>query len=275
MNQRILKIILCSFFLAGLFACRSTKKLQTAINKKDTITVNATPTPIHEDSLSPAIAFLDSFKKNIISFQTFSAKVKVQYEDRNGKQPDVNAFIRMKKDSIIWVSISATFLNIEAFRIMITPDSISILNKLDKTYENHPLDYLESVSHIPLNFSTLQNLLIGNPIYVGDSILSFKKTENYYLVSTIDSLFKNLLTIAADNHYLEKSKLDDRDVTQNRTADLYYSNYEMANNFAFPTYRQIMVAEKSSVNISLNFKQYEFNKELSYPYNIPRNYKKK
>jgi hypothetical protein len=273
MNQRIFKIILCSFFFAGLFACRSTKKLQTAINKKDTITV--TPTPIHADSLSPAIAFLDSFKKNTISFQTFSAKVKVQYEDRNGKQPDVNAFIRMRKDSIIWVSISATFLNIEAFRILITPNSISILNKLDKTYEDHPLNYLEDVSHIPLNFSTLQDLLIGNPIYVGDSILSFKKTENYYLVSTVDSLFKNLLTIASDNHRLEKSKLDDRDVTQNRTADLYYGDYENANNFSFSTFRQIMVAEKSSVNIFLNFKQYEFNKELSYPYNIPKNYKKK
>ncbi|MEO5500350.1 MAG: DUF4292 domain-containing protein [Ginsengibacter sp.] len=273
MNQRILKIILCSLFVACLFACRSTKKLQTAINKKDSVTLTTTPLPA--DSISPAIAFLDSFKKNIIPFETFSAKVKVQYEDRNGKQPDVNAFIRMKKDSVIWVSISATFLNIEAFRILITPNSISILNKLDKTFEDHPLNYLENVSHIPLNFSTLQDLLIGNPIYVGDSILSFKKSENYFLISTVDSLFKNLLTISSDNHRLEKSKLDDRDVTQNRTADLYYSDYDNANNFPFSTYRQIMVTEKSSVSIFLNFKQYEFNKELSYPYSVPKNYKKK
>ncbi len=273
MNQRILKLLVCTFFFAEMFACRSTKKLQTAINKKDTITVSNIPLPA--DSINPAIAFFDSFKKNIIPFETFSAKVKVQYEDRNGKQPDVNAFIRMKKDSVIWVSISATFLNIEAFRILITPNSISILNKLDKTFEDHPLDYLENVSHIPLSFSTLQNLLIGNPIYVGDSILSFKKSENYFLISTVDSLFKNLLTIASDNQRLEKSKLDDKDVTQNRTADLYYSDYENANNFPFSTYRQIMVTEKSSVSISLDFKQYEFNKELSYPYNIPKNYKKK
>ena len=273
MIHRTLNILVCTLLFIGMFACRSTKKLQTAINKTDTITVTNIPLPA--DSINPAIAFLDSFKNNIIPFQTFSAKVKVQYEDRNGKQPDVNAFIRMKKDSIIWVSISATFLNIEAFRILITRDSISILNKLDKTVEYHPIDYLENVSHIPLNFSTLQDLLIGNPIYVGDSILSFKKSENYYLISTVDSLFKNLLTIAASNNRMEKSKLDDRDVTQNRTADLYYSDYENVNNFPFSTYRQIMVTEKSSVNISLNFKQYEFNKELSYPFNVPRSYKKK
>ncbi|MBS1737464.1 MAG: DUF4292 domain-containing protein [Bacteroidetes bacterium] len=273
MNQHTFKIILCAFILTGLFACKATKKLQTAIIKKDTTQIATVPVSV--DSISPAIALLDSFKKHKIAFQNFSAKVKVQYEDRNGKQPDVNAFIRMKKDSIIWVSISATFLNIEAFRILITADSIMILNKLDKTYESHPLEYLETVSQIPLTFSTLQDLLIGNPIYVGDSILSFKKTENYFFVSTIDSLFKNLLTIEAGNFQLEKSKLDDRGVNQNRTADLYYSNYENTNNFAFPTFRQIMVAEKSSVNIFLNFKQYEFNKELSYPFSIPRNYKKK
>ena len=44
----------------------------------------------------------------------------------------------LQKDSVMWVSISATFLSIEAFRIFITPDTIIILNKLDKTVEYHP-----------------------------------------------------------------------------------------------------------------------------------------
>ena len=122
---------LCFRFFSGLFflyvlsGCHSTKKLQTAINKKDTAITVQTGLP-YSDSLSVASLFLKKLETNRINFKSFSAKVKVQYEDRNGKQPDFNAFIRMQKDSVLWVSINATFLSIEAFRIYITPDTIII-----------------------------------------------------------------------------------------------------------------------------------------------------
>jgi hypothetical protein len=261
------------FFLYSFSGCRSTKKLQTAINKKDT-TVTISP-EIKYDSLSAASSILKSLEKNKIDFHTFSAKVKVQYEDHHGKQPDFNAFIRLQKDSVLWISISATFLSIEAFRILITPDTLIIINKLDKTVEYHSFGYIESIAHIPMDFETLQNLIIGNPVYPGDSIVSFRKTENHFLIGTVGKLFKTLLTISADNNSLEKSKLDDIEVGQNRTADLIYGNYEKNNQNSFATYRDINVAEKTKVDIRLTFKQYEFNKELSFPFNIPRNYKTK
>ncbi|MEO6812416.1 MAG: DUF4292 domain-containing protein [Ginsengibacter sp.] len=261
-------------FIYTINGCRSTKKLQTAINKKDTPVVIIQKLPA-SDSLSLASQDLNSLANNKINYTTFSAKVKVQYEDRNGKQPDVNAFVRLKKDSLLWVSVSATFLNFEAFRIFITPDTIIILNKLDKIVERHPFSYIETVAHIPLTFSTLQDLLVGNPLYIGDSIVSYRLTENNILIGTIGKLFKNLLTISADNKLLEKSKLDDISIEKNRTADLFYDNYEKNNQVTFATYREITVAEKTKVDIRLNFKQYEFNKELSFPFNIPRNFKTK
>lgn len=268
---RIFIGVLSLYIFSG---CRSTKKLQTAINKKDT-TVAAAPGKATTDSLNNAALVLASLAENKISFHTFSSKVKVQYEDANGKQPDFNAFIRLQKDSIIWISISATFLSIEAFRVMATPDTLIIINKLDKTVEYHPFSYIESIAHIPMNFATLQNLLIGNPIYPGDSIVSFRKTENHFLIGTVGTFFKNLLTISADHSTLEKSKLDDIEMGQNRTADLTYDNYERNSQILFATYRGITITEKTKVDIRLTFKQYEFNKELSFPFNIPRNYKTK
>jgi len=260
--------------LYTLSSCRSTKKLQTAVNRKDT-TVVIVPKSLNVDSVSIASQVLTSLKKNRIHFNTFSSKVKVQYEDRNGKQPDFNAFIRLKKDKMLWISINATFLSFEAFRILITPDSIIIMNKLDKFVESHPFNYIESIAHIPMTFSTLQDLLIGNPVYLGDSIVAFRKTENYYLVGTMGELFKNLLTISLDNNVLEKSKLDDIGIEKNRTADLVYDNYEKNDQFSFATDRQITVVEKTKVDIKLTFKQFEFNKELSFPFTVPRNYKTK
>ncbi|MGH2649249.1 MAG: DUF4292 domain-containing protein [Ginsengibacter sp.] len=267
-------IVLGITLIYSVSSCRSTKKLQTAVSRKDTQLV-ITATPANIDSLKGASDVLQSLNKSRISFTTFSAKIKVEYEDYRGKQPDFNAFVRLYKDSVMWISINATFLSIEAFRILITKDTIIILNKLNKQVEYHPFNYIEDIAHIPLNFSTLQDIVIGNPIYVGDSIVSYRQTENHILLGTAGQFFKNLLTISADNNLLERSKLDDIDVGQNRTADLSYGNYEKNNGFYFATYREITVAEKTKVDINLNYKQYDFNKELSFPFGIPRNYKTK
>jgi hypothetical protein len=274
MIKYLIKIVLGIILLYVGAGCRSTKKLQTAINKRDTNVV-ISPGVTSSDSLTGAANILKSLEKNRIAFTTLSAKIKVQYEDINGKQPDFNAFVRLYKDSVLWISISATFLSIEAFRILITKDSIIILNKMHKKVEYHSFSYVQGIAKIPLTFSTLQDLIIGNPIYVGDSVVAFRQTENHILIGTVGTFFKNLITVSGDNDLIERSKLDDIDINQNRTADLTYGEYEKNNGVSFATYREITVAEKTKVDISLLFKQYEFNKELSFPFNIPRNYKTK
>ena len=272
------KIFWLTFFLYAISGCHSTKKLQTAINKKD-VSVVTEPVVSGDSSINStnkiASSILDTLKSKRISFTTFYAKAKIEYQDHNGKQPDFNAFIRLQKDSVLWVSISATFLGIEAFRLYITPSTIVILNKLNKTVEKHPFDYVETIAHIPLTFSVLQDILIGNPIYVGDSIVSYRQTENRTMIGTIGAFFKNLLTLSINNNQLERIKLDDIDLNQNRTASLLYSDYQKYNDFYFSTSREISVSEKSKVDIGITFKQYEFNKELSFPFSIPRNYKTK
>ena len=255
-----------------LMSCRSTKKLQSAISKKDTVAI----VTIDTDSLKNIDNIMDNVRKHHIDFNTFSAKIKVQYEDNKGKQPDINAFVRMKKDSLIWISINATFLNIEAFRVLISRDSIWILNKLNKQVEYHSLSYLDDVAKIPLDFKTLQDIILGNPIYVGNRIVAYKKTENRILISTVGEQFKNLLTLSATNNYLvERIKLDDINLAYNRTGDLTYYEYENKSGVFFSTFREITVAEKTKVDITLNFKQYDFNNDLSYPFSIPKNYKRK
>ncbi|MEO7961367.1 MAG: DUF4292 domain-containing protein [Ginsengibacter sp.] len=273
--QEILKIWFASIAVIFMVsACRSTKKLNTAVNQKDT-TISIDGSARKDDSLAAATNVLKALKNHKIDYNTFSAKIKVEYEDSKGKQPEFNAFIRMKKDSIIWVSVSATFLSIEAFKILITPDSIVIVNKLDKQVEYHPFKYMEDITHIPMNFSILQDLLVGNPIYVGDSVVAYRQTENHILISTVGDFFKNLITVSADNNLIERCKLDDLDVNQNRTADITYGDYEKVTKSYFATSREITVAEKTKVDINLSYKQYEFNKELSYKFIIPSGYRMK
>ena len=273
--KQLSTVLIAFLLLNACESCRSTKKLKSAVNKKDTAILIHT-LPKSKDSMKLGQSVLANLSKNVINFKTFNAKIKVQYEDSKGKQPDVNAFLRMYKDSVIWLTIDATFLSIEAFRILITRDKITILNRIDKRYEEHPFSYIQTIADIPLDFSTLQDMLMGNPIFVGEKVLAFKQTENHLLLSTVGKYFKNFLTISTGNiNLVERSKLDDLDVAQNRTADLTYGDYENPTGVYFATYREITIAEKTKVDIRLNFKSYDFNKDLSFPFSIPKNYKRK
>lgn len=267
---------IAAFFLVtslAMSSCRTAKKIQTAVAKKDTVSVVITNTSA-DDSLKVIKAALAQVHGNEMDFKTFSAKVKVDYQNNKGNQPNITAYVRILKDSLIWVSGYATVFNIEAFRVLINRDSVFLLDKINKQVQYRSIDYLQEVTAIPFDFNTLQNLLVGNPVFLDDSVISYKETESKILLATIGQYFKNLLTIEKDNHHLTHSKLDDVNVNRNRTADITYSNFETNNNITFSTYREITVSEKNKLDIQLNYKQWEFNKDLSIIFNIPKNYKR-
>jgi hypothetical protein len=267
MMKGIIITIATIIFLAS---CRSTRNIQTAIAKKDTVAI-AVANKI--DTAQLIRDALGKLNENKVEFNTFSAKVDVDYRGGDEKHYDVNATIRMYKDSLIWASVNAV-LGIEAMRVLITKDSVFLLDKLNKTFTARSVDYLQEVTSLPLNLTTLQNLLMGNPVFM-DNVVTYKNDNGTISLLSIGVAFKNLLTINANNNTLIHAKLDDVDITRNRTADLSYDDYETKKGKLFSTKRRISVAEKNKLDISLNFKQVEFNEEVSFPFSIPKNYKGK
>lgn len=264
----------CVFIIMAivtLASCRSTRKIQTAITKKDT--VDSVAGIVKIDTTQLINNALQALNKNRIDFKTFSAKVDVDYRGGDDKHYDVNASLRMYKDSLIWVSVNAV-LGIEAMRMLINKDSVFLLDKLNKTYLTRSIDYLQEVSGLPLTLSTLQNLLVGNPVFV-DSVVSYSNDNNMIALLSIGKTFKNLVTVNGNNNVLVHSKLDDLDITRSRTADLNYDDYENKKGRSFSSKRRIAVAEKNKLDISLNFKQYEFNDDVNFPFSIPKNYRLK
>lgn len=262
----VLFILICSSY-----SCKTVKQINKAIAPKDTSAVVIIDQS-KADSILMIKRTMDNLKHNYIDFKTFNAKIKVDYQDNKGKQPDVTAIVRIIKDSAIWISLTASILNIEIYRVLITKDSVILQNKRDKEVLYRSLDYLQEVTQIPFDYKTLENLLIGNPVFIDSNIVYYKKTDNQILFSMVGNYFKNLLTLSSDNYFLTHSKLDDVDITRSRTADLTYADYENKTGYNFSTYREITVSEKNKLDIRLNYKQYEFNKELSVSFNIPKNY---
>lgn len=258
-----------------MMSCRSTRNIQTAITKKDTVAVTTTPAPVlyHEDSAAFIREALDRMKAEKIGFTTFSAKINVDYKGADDKKYDVNANLRMYKDSVIWISITAIF-GIEGLRAYITKDSVKLLNKQDKIYTARSVAYLQEMTALPLDLFSLQDILIGNPVFVDDNILSYSRSENTNTVTllSLGEWFKNLITINRVAK-IETSKLDDVDLARSRTCNLIYDDYENKKGVNFSTKRRITVTEKSKLDIKLDFKQYDFNETLSFPFSVPKNYK--
>ena len=267
--QALIFIGLIAFF-AG--SCKTAKKIQASIDKKDSTSVHIVNTS-NDDSMLVIRKAMDDIHNRQITFKTFSAKIKVEYEDSKGKQPNITAYVRMLKDSLIWISGYATVFNIEAFRVLVNKDSVFVLDKINKEVKRRSMDYLQEVTEIPFDLNTLQNLFVGNPVFLEDSVISYKETESKVLLATLGHIFKHLLTLNKSDRLLVHSKLDDVNLSRNLTADMTYGDYETNNGVPFSTTREITVSEKNKLDIHLNFKQYEFNKDLSISFTIPANYK--
>lgn len=273
MNRNLIFILLTILFFAG---CKSTKKIQTAIIgiKKDTTTVKVQPDrDAHTDSLSFINQTYNAIEKQLIDFTTFSAKVNVDYSGTDDKNYNVNAFVRMYKDSVIWISVNS-FFGMEGMRALITKDSVKLLDKLNKKYIARSVAYLQEVTALPLDLTSLQQLIIGNPVFLDSTIVSYSRSNNTISLLSIGDWFKNLITVNENDKSIQHSKLDDIDVNRNRTCDLTYSEYENKKGPHFSTSRKITVAEKSKLDVRLNFKQYDFNETLSFPFPVSEKYKR-
>jgi hypothetical protein len=265
---------------AVLFSCKTVKKtqvIQEAITKKDTaqtIVIKETP---RVDSAAIVKDILGKVMRSKIEFTTFNAKIKVKYESVE-KNDNFTVYLSMRKDSVILIRVMGTFLGIPGLGLeaKIKKDSVVVIQHVgDKSVTNRSISYLQDVIQIPFDFATLQDLLIGNPVFLDSNIVSYRAGANQLSVFMVGDLFKHLLTLDNNGFKVLHSKLDDIDIQRNRTGDITFGNYQPMGLYQFATYRSISIAEKSKLDLSLDFKEFNLNEPLKYNFEVPKKYKRK
>jgi hypothetical protein len=259
------------FFI--ITSCRSVRKIQTPVPRTDTVSVVSVPETPREDSAAVIRENLTRIKSGLLDYTTFSAKIDVQYKDAEGKRINANAHLRMYRDSIIWVSLTGP-LGIEGIRAFITKDSVKMLDKQEKILTTRSVSYLQEVTELPLDLYSLQNLLIGNPVFLDSNIISYTRKDGNLSLFSMGNFFKNIFTLNETDKSVQSSKLDDVDPSRSRTCFLGYSEYENKKEKVFSAKRTISITEKKKLDLELEFKQYDFNETLSFPFNVPKNYKR-
>ncbi|HEX8461556.1 MAG TPA: DUF4292 domain-containing protein [Segetibacter sp.] len=268
-----------TYFLAlciVVIACRPATKLQKAVYsfpKSDTLPVVVA---VDNKPVASEPAVKDVYKKLIagkVNFNTFSAKIKVGLSSKEGKD-EATAYIRIKKDTVIWISVRGP-LGIEGLRVLVTADSVVLINALEKTVQFRTIDYLQDMTGMPLDFTALQDLIVGNPVFLDSNIISYKINDNKELeVLARNNLFRNISRFDNSNVRMLHSRLDDVNTIQSLSCEIDLSDYDNANGMLFSKKRSLSVIEKSKLDIDVEFKDYTFNQPVTFPFNIPKNYKR-
>ncbi len=201
---------------------------------------------------------LKKLKSKELEVEWLSARAKITYKDE-AQTRKFNANIRVRKDSVIWMNIKK--LSVEAFRILITQDSLYIIDRLEKKYYTHGLDFVEEKFNFPGQFQALQTAILGNPYFFERQKLSAKiADQQYHLASGNEIRTRSNYLLNGRNYDLEKMSFFD--VERNRKLGIDLSNYSaVIEDLIFPHNRIYTVESKETgiAKIDMKFSKVELN----------------
>ena len=273
------KIIFFIVSLALVASCTTFKKVQVikeALSKKDTSSVQLISEKSKVDSSSIVKSIVDKLAQTKIDFTTMNARLKVDYESANNADNYI-VNLSLVKDSAIYITIRGA-MGVIGLKALVNKDSVVLIYPLrkNKNIERKSLSYLQEVLKIPFSFTTLQDLLIGNPIYMDKAkLVSYKVNNNKLEVGLIGDLFKYLIVLNEDHTKILQLKLDDIDITQHRTCAISYSNHVTVNQYQFPLNRELIISAQSRLELHMEVKEFNFNEPLKYTFGVPRPGKRK
>lgn len=152
-------------------------------------------------------------------YEFLQIKGKVQYETAADKQ-EAQVSIRMKRDSIIWASVSK--LGFEGVRAIITPDTVILLDRLHKTYFAGGFKMLKRRYKVPVTFAQLQAALVGN--YLPGEGAHDASAAN---TDPVQAIHHDQEKLAVDQHInREKKRLVKLTVADQRTGNTLTANYD-------------------------------------------------
>ncbi len=254
-------------FCLSLMACGSSKKAfsDSEINK-----------PLKEKSPKYLLKMLNERK---IEADYFAGKARITLIESE-KTRKFTSIIRMVKDSAIWMNFKKT--NIEAARILITPDSVYILNRIDNEYAIKDMDFIARQINLPIfnfednqPFQWIQNLLLGNPVFIPVKHFLAKVDSNNYVLEGKYQELQSVYKIDGRDYTLKQIQFLDNRFNQN--VRFSYDDYEsVENNPKFSYFRTIEAdsPETGRVVFEIKLTKASINTPKKIYFEIPSHYKK-
>ena len=211
-----------------------------------------------------------------IDFEYFHGKARLNYSDGK-KEREVKAHIRVRKDSVIWMTFSV--IGVQGGKALINHDSITIVSAVDKEYFVFDYETLSQRFNFKIDYYVIQAAFLGNLIQARSD------TDIVERQSTFDLLAQKEGTVSIKNYInASLSKIERVELTEADTKNslsLNYTNFQKVEDRIFPFNGVINIFYKTPAGILNNVIAFEYNKaevgdrELRFPFNIPRKYERR
>lgn len=208
-----------------------------------------------------------------IDFEYMHGKARMVLREAN-KEREVKANIRLRKDSVIWMTFSV--IGVQGGKAIINKDSITIVSNVDKEYYVFDYAELSKIYNFDINYRVIQSAMLGN------LILPRKEEDQVVLESSFFIMKQQADSIQVDNYInaasMKLEKLEMKEKNSNNSLVINYSNFQPIGSKLFPYNGTITLFYKTlggSLNTTIIF---EYNKaevgdkELKFPFNIPKKY---
>lgn len=217
-------------------------------------------------------------KLNKVGLETFeyealSIKAKLDLS-LNNEDKKARAYIRIRKDSAIWISISKT--SIEGLRVLVTPDTIMAIDRINKLFYAYNYQELQEQFKFPFDYQMMQSALTGEPYFPKGSKPSKRPVGDQYMLR--DKIGELLVKqfVGKKNHKLEAVQAVDE---KERELKIDYGKFEQVEGQAFPHKNRISVNYIQEGEVKETALDFEYNrvslaeKDLKLPFKVSDKFK--
>ncbi len=212
----------------------------------------------------------------IPEFDYLNTKTRILYKD-DERSVSTSANIRIKKDSIIWMSLTP-FLGIEVARALITTDSLVLMNRLNREYMVYNFDKLSEKFQFDINYHLIQSLILGNMPLEYQERNEIISSRQYFIIKQQSGPYS--IDNYINRELMKLQKVEVSEEPKKNKMIMEFTNHKQVEVFSMPFNSLISVdyehgAEVKNTEINIKHGQAELASALQFPFEIPSRYVRK
>ncbi|MBK6265176.1 DUF4292 domain-containing protein [Marivirga sp. S37H4] len=207
-------------------------------------------------------------------FEYLQTKSKIKFASED-KSLSSSATIRMKKDSIIWVSLSP-ILGIEAARGFINQDTIVFLDRVNKEVYRYNYESLSNMLNFEVDFQMVQSILLGNQVFEFTKDDEYDKKGNLLKIDQRRDRF--LIQTIANKDIRKVKNVMVKELPDGNDMSMVFDNFNQISNQAFPFKSLVTVLSKAkngtaTTTIEINHSKVDIGANpISFPFSVSSKY---
>lgn len=210
-----------------------------------------------------------------IDFDFMHGRAQMNLKD-DKKEVEVKTHIRIRKDSVIWMTFSV--MGVQGGKALINKDSITVVNTVKKEYYVFEYGEMSKRFGLEVTYDIIQAAMLGNLIH--DKSPEDEVTEDQ-LFDYIRQTQGNVQIVNAINRSNRKvEKVEMKETVTENSLRIGYANFQPLGDKLFPyqgtitvLYRALTGQLLSNTTITFEYVKAEIgDRQLKFPFNIPRKY---